>query len=171
MTLRDTDPSFGHWMAGFIDGEGHFAISRNSPRAGYRYLFAMVLRHDDRPILEDMRAWCGGIGRLYEYQRRPGRLKQAGEVHWRIDRCEDCLALIRLLDVYPLRAKKARDYAIWREAVFAWSRMHRGSKVNDWSHVAALRERLMDGRRAPDDCLKVVLWEPKAQTSILPAIP
>lgn len=107
------DDAFGHWLAGFIDGEGCFRI--HSQKRG-RYLtpaFHLKLRADDRPILEEI-ARRVGAGRLYDMPAhgtsRPGTV-------WRCQSQADCRALAAVLDRYPLRAKKAREYAVWREAL------------------------------------------------------
>jgi hypothetical protein len=49
-----------------------------------------------------------------------------------------------VLDRYPLRAKKRRDYAIWREAVLEWATVPFGRQ--DWAKMAALRTALSASR-------------------------
>jgi hypothetical protein len=36
---------------------------------------------------------------------------------WRVQRTAECVQLAAILDAHPLRAKKKRDYAIWRIAL------------------------------------------------------
>jgi hypothetical protein len=63
--------------------------------------------------------------------------------------------LVGLLDRYPLRAKKARDYEVWREGVLLWT-THvadgKAARAGLWQEMAALSLRLRETRRyAPPD--------------------
>lgn len=141
------DDAFGHWLAGFIDGEGCFGITRLRRDHGicWSLRFTLKLRSDDRPILEECRDRAGGIGTIRSTKPRGHNL----QAMWVIESRADCQALADILDRYPLRAKKARDYVIWREALMEWSNGetgHRWSGQRDWSKIAALRERLDEVR-------------------------
>ncbi len=121
------DDGFGHWMAGFIDGEGCFIIARNTDKrrkgAAYvRYACRMQvrLREDDADVVMEMRDRTG-LGTVAFLQAHPSQWDRKPQVVWNVISRADCLALVDLLDRYPLRAKKARDYAIWREAVSLWA--------------------------------------------------
>ena len=107
---------FGHWLAGFIDGEGCFSIMRNHNRS-YVLRFAVCVRGDDREIIEQIHAETG-LGRVDS--RGYPTLLGSPQVEWRVQRKADCMGLVSLLDRYPLRAKKARDYAMWRAAAMLW---------------------------------------------------
>jgi hypothetical protein len=67
-------------------------------------------------------------------------------------RKQETRRLVDIFDAYPLRAKKARDYAIWREAVLHWAATprryegRRGGPVYDWGPIPELREALIAGR-------------------------
>lgn len=137
------EDGFGHWLAGFIDGEGCFSIVRlkREGRICWALRFTLKLRADDRPILDECQRRAGGLGTIRE-TRPKGHHPQA---MWVIESRDGCLALAEILDRFPLRAKKARDYAIWREALDEWGNGatgHRWSGQRDWSKIAALRERL-----------------------------
>lgn len=145
---------FGHWLAGFIDGEGCFWIGRHA-KSAYRCMFAVSLRADDLPILEEV---CErtGVGWTTKVKRASAGSPAgaAPNVQWRVTNRADLLQLITLLDRYPLRAKKAAEYAIWRQAVLTRplkfiprSGVKGGSRVKDWSQTIALRERLQGTRR------------------------
>lgn len=138
------DDGFGHWFAGFVDGEGCFQISvafngRNGP--SYRCLFDITLRFDDAPILEEARRRIG-VGSINYFQ--PTGRRSARAVRWHVKNKDEALFLTRLFDMYPLRAKKAKDYAIWREAVLSW---HDGTKGRglrgDYSTMATCRSALL----------------------------
>lgn len=55
--------------------------------------------------------------------------------------------LVQLFDRYPLRAKKAKDYAIWRQAVHSWNDGTKGRGLRaDYSIMAQCREELRELR-------------------------
>ena len=150
---------FGHWLAGFMDGEGCFQVGRRvrTPARAETYVvyqptFAVSLRADDAAVLDTI--WRRtGMGHVY----RRGTYKESGtsracpQATWNMNGKADCLRLVELLDRYPLRSRKARDYAIWRDAVLFSVTMQRqntrqGGVRMDWSALAALRAQLMSGR-------------------------
>lgn len=153
----DIDHNFGHWLAGFIDGEGHFAIGRYDDRrcgsTGYNCRFVLAVRDDDRAVLEDIQHRVGtGCLRPHSAPRKVPNAKPT--VVWGVETKGGCLELVELLDLYPLRSKKARDYAIWREAVLVWHAMPRHGfgpgRVAirfDWTRMAELHDQIREGRR------------------------
>ena len=115
------DDGFGHWLAGFIDGEGCFGIAqrqgeKHNSSIYYFCFMSIKLRDDDRSIIEEIRCRTG-IGSIYVNKARSN--SKTG-IQWLIINKSDCLSLVEILDKYPLRAKKSKDYAIWREAVLLW---------------------------------------------------
>lgn len=112
------DDAFGNWLAGFIDGEGCFTVEiTNKRRPCVR--FNILVRNDDAAVITEIHRRTG-IGKLIFRPARyyKNRVKHAlPQIVWRVQRRDECMALVDVLDRYPLRAKKARDYAIWREAV------------------------------------------------------
>ena len=52
--------------------------------------------------------------------------------------------LVEVFDAFPLRAKKARDFAVWRQAVLV-AAAHRQS--HGWAGMASLAERLREVRK------------------------
>lgn len=140
------DDEFGHWLAGFIDGEGCFVIQQ-LPAGNVRCIFAITVRKDDEEILRQARA-AVGVGVVKAW--RSPRASWAPGVTWRIQNRADCLAIVELLDRYPLRAKKAGDYALWRAAVLLWQgTRHANAAANApiWRQMMQLRGALNDGRR------------------------
>lgn len=112
------DEAFCWWLSGFLDGEGCFSISR-STKGCYSCALIVKLRADDRPLLEQIQFQLGiGIVRGVRVQGE-GRRRPAA--HWVVARKAETLWLTKLLDEFTLRAKKARDYAVWREAVICLS--------------------------------------------------
>lgn len=128
--IRD---AIGNRLACLADGEGHFAIVRRTQRSRGRGIaprtvnplfscaFYVQQRADDKLFLETF-AFATGLGRIYDVkaQPTPGRANNP-KVRWSVHRTADCVALVRLLDEYPLWSKKAHEYAVWREAVIRWS--------------------------------------------------
>lgn len=156
----DVPPDFGHWLAGFIDGEGYFGINRGRnkgcPAISYRPIFKVALRGDDRAILVEI-VERTGIGRVNDDPRGDGLNPQS---QWTVSGKANCVQLAALLDRYPLRAKKARDFAIWREAVAEWQALRQwGRQPADWSRIAPLRDALM-GLRDFDSSVPVIEREP-----------
>jgi hypothetical protein len=121
---------FGHWLAGFIDGEGCFQIVSNG--GYYTPRFSVKVRADEKSIIERIRRKTG-IGTITTYPYNG--LKGNPQVNWNVNSRQDCRALSDLLDKYPLRAKKAADFAIWRQAARLTGRGHQ-------AQLAALRDDL-----------------------------
>lgn len=144
------DDAFLHWLAGFIDGEGCFSINGSATgRRAYSCSFDLGLREDDSAILDEMVRRLG-IGKVY--YRVTGR-SQCRIATWTLRNKRDCLMLVEILDEHPLRAKKARDYAIWREAVLEWETVSQF----DWRDDETLTERRLSRLRLGE--LKVALSE------------
>jgi hypothetical protein len=131
--VHDIDPSFGHWLAGFIDGEGSFSMPSGARGCAPR--FALELRDDDQAILEEI-AHRTGIGRTYRRAKRDNAQSQAS---WQVFTMRDVARLVELLDTYPLRAKKRRDYEIWKEAVRA-QLMNGGTRNSGFRTIAYQRK-------------------------------
>lgn len=135
------DAAFGNWLAGFIDGEGCFAVkssrNRDSPVVYHRCSFALQVRIDDQPVLDEI---CRetGIGRVTRVQARGHRNTT---VVWSVVSKDHCLKLVALLEQFPLRAKKAKDFEIWKRAVLLWTGLPKGNRHHG---PAAERDALAD---------------------------
>lgn len=137
------DDAFGHWLAGFVDGEGHFGMSRRGPNGTcYTCHFALVVRADDSKIIDEIHRSLG-VGRVYRY-----KFIRRYDTHANNPRCElhvtkkaEVRKLVDVFDRYPLRAKKSRDYRIWREAVVLWAdrQGHRGANGQRSVHPVQAR--------------------------------
>lgn len=139
------DRDFGHWLAGFIDGEGCFYITRDRARRPWRARFSMALRADDRPILEECKRRTG-IGTIHDYKTPAGQTT----TRWMIQSRADCAELQRLLTIYPLRAKKARDFEVWSEALVVERSVQTGRGADNEivnERMATLKQKLAEVRR------------------------
>ena len=134
----NTDPAFGNWLAGFIDGEGCFAINKAVRKPAYfRCQFSLRVRLDDAAIVREVHKRLG-FGSVFTAKANGPTNPSFG---WSVSSRPDALKLAELLETYPLRAKKARDFAIWRLALDEW----RGA--NDRALMAHYKEALHEVRR------------------------
>lgn len=152
---------FGHWLAGWIDGEGSFIITRKNEHHGTGYVsyapyFDLKVRDDDEGLIREIIA-VTGIGYTY---RRPSRGASHPMFGWRVQGRDQTARLVEILDHFPLRSRKAADFAIWRQAVITLNGMlGKGSLVGrkpggepirraaqDWAPMAALKQALQEGR-------------------------
>ena len=129
------DDSFGHWLAGFTDGEGAFTICHVTSRNGNPHnriwpncRFEITLRMDDAEILRTIRDTLG-IGNLTIHTKpqkeRPG---SKGAMRFTAGRIADCLKIVEFFHRYPLRAKKQAQFMVWADAVHE---MAKGSERSD----------------------------------------
>lgn len=132
------DSYFGHWFAGFVDGEGCFYIADlGASRPGVlRPRFSLTLRCDDRPLIDRLRNEIN-VGTIHEYEPAgPGKRV----VRFVVQSQSDCEILVALFTAHPLRSKKARDFAIWAKAVKTASKITKGpNKERNSAHYAKLR--------------------------------
>ena len=135
--INNISDSFGNWFAGFTDGEGCFTahIGRKIGRTGNEYIdidpeFSIILRDDDSGILVEICRQLGFSTQIKYYPEAVNKfgVKSKPKVKLEIRRMKRCLRLIEIFDKFPLRAKKKRDYDIWRRLVFAIKDTPRGNK-------------------------------------------
>lgn len=139
------DKDFGHWLAGFIDGEGSFSIVKVTGRpGGFRPRFGISVRADDDAIIHAIHeASC--IGSSHYYTASSG----CRVVRWVVQSQSDCEELVRLLRLHPLRAKKKRDFEVWALAVEAAKGIRPGRADNTAQYAAleALKARMLEVRK------------------------
>jgi hypothetical protein len=121
--LNSIDPSFGHWLAGFTDGEGAFVLTRVTSKNGNPHgktwptgSYQIQLRGDDVATLETIRATLGvgTVRRTSTPRDRPNQKPMARYSVWRIG---ECLDIVELFTRFPLRAKKAHQFEIWAHGI------------------------------------------------------
>ena len=109
------DDAFGNWPAGFLDGEASFLVRRDTNTGRLYPGLNVGLRADDGPLLRRIMERTG-IGTI----QGPWETKLGKPVlRWSVQARGDCLVLRDLLQRYPLRSKKRRDFEVWSRAVDA----------------------------------------------------
>ena len=129
------------WLVGVIDGEGCFQIDKR----GIPSLTVMVSYADSG--LVDKCAAAAGVGIAKHYPNAP----RVPVSSWVVKSKSDLMALVGLLDEYPLQGKKSIEYVVWREAVIRYQDRRTGGQAAarnvDNAPVTAdllgFRERLM----------------------------
>lgn len=109
-----------HYISGFVDGEGCFAICIGTHRTlktktEVKLEFEIELVEDDRAILERIRKTlgCGNIYTL-KYERYGWR----PHVKYKVQKISDFTEkLIPFFRLYPLQAKKKHSFKIFAKAV------------------------------------------------------
>ena len=137
--------AFGHWLAGLIAGEGCFRVHSSKKGAYLSCSFQLKLRDDDTPILQEIQKTLL-LGRLNP-ESRSGNSNPC--LRWTVDTKAECPALVELLERYPLRARKAQDFALWKQAVQVWTSMKPGNRwagAPDWSTMKALKAQIEETR-------------------------
>lgn len=113
--MSEWDPREDAWFAGFADGEGYFQLRRQN-KCGWRIepRFRINLRADDVEVLHRLREAFGG-------NVRAGKNGAwSPQAHWLVSAKPELRGLVSYFDRFPLRAKKAHDYAVWREGVLLY---------------------------------------------------
>jgi hypothetical protein len=140
------EADYGNWLAGLIDGEGCFRVHKEKGGGYYACHFTLKLRDDDRAMLEEIVVMTG-IGHVKADASRSGNSKPCAV--WTVHSKDACARLVTLLDRFPLRSRKARDYEVWRRAVAVWLSMRRGhrwSGPRDWTPLIDLKLELEQAR-------------------------
>lgn len=112
------DPAFGHWFAGFTDGEGCFSIHPIKVKGVTYYAakFTIRLRDDDVAILRAIHRQLG-FGSI-RFSQKNKTVKGANPTaYFDIAKGYDLWRLVEVFEHFPLRAKKQRDFEIWKRFV------------------------------------------------------
>jgi hypothetical protein len=136
---RAISASEGHFIAGFIEGEGHFGIAEANGGQSFRCVMSLKVRDDDTELVEWLRARVG-VGGLH---RVPARATSNPQVSWLVQTQPGCRALVKLLTRFEMRGRKAREFEIWKDAVELWS----SGAPNRVARAESLRRRLLAARR------------------------
>lgn len=110
----------GHWLAGLVDGEGCFVVSRyNRERGSHSFAcsFTIGFREDDWKTLIEIKRILDLDEKLnFREQRYVKNGKPFCNLH-----VDDTVSLyykiVPTFDKFKLRSKKAKDFELWKEAV------------------------------------------------------
>ncbi|MDO8650553.1 MAG: LAGLIDADG family homing endonuclease [Candidatus Berkelbacteria bacterium] len=139
----------GDYVAGFVDGEGCFYLTYRSDtrhnRPGspkyFRWTpyFAILLREDDLPILEEIRNSLD-CGRIYHMN--------GGQVSYAIQNLNDLYEkVVPFFTENRLRAKKRIDFELWCQAlriVYKNKENKRSCSLEDNQRLAFLRQKMKE---------------------------
>ena len=82
----------GHFIAGFVEGEGHFGITEANGGQSFRCLMSLRVRDDDSELLEWLHARTG-VGTLHAI---PARATSNPQVGWMVQTQSGCQTLVEL---------------------------------------------------------------------------
>jgi hypothetical protein len=114
--------AFGHWLSGFTDGEGSFALAVTKCRATANLQpsasFRIGLRADETPILRSIQTFFGCGLLIYNDNVRSKITNAKPVMIFCVQESRDlATVIIPHFERYPLRAKKRADFAIWKQGV------------------------------------------------------
>ncbi len=118
-----TSEADGWYVSGLSDGEGCFRSSIRkqwNDNTSARIEFLLSLRSDDEEILKWIRRYfdCGHLTWINERKNTNGYVSNP-QIQFSVTSLYDIhKCIIPHFDKYWLRAKKKRDYVIWRELAF-----------------------------------------------------
>ena len=124
------------FVTGLLEGEGTFTYSRS----GRQLLVVFMLRRPaaDAALLERLRRFFGGIGKLYRIPARTATARTPSTTCcWKVTRPAELLRLLDHLDRFPFRGEKRKTYAIWREMVAIRAAYHRSPPPRELQDLAA----------------------------------
>ena len=113
---------FGAWLSGFTDGEGSFQLGFEKTRPVAK--FTICLRSDDISILNLIRSFFNCGLPVYECKKVYGRRnrvttdRESPTARYTVKNIESLHDIIvPHFTWFPLMAKKANDFLIWKEAI------------------------------------------------------
>lgn len=126
--LLTITPEWGHWFAGFVDGEGCFHAS--IPKGQITARFMLALRADDKGVLDNIKDTLG-IGYINPkfYPKRGFNPQYCFIVS---SYSELYHVLIPILSTFPLRSKKALELEVFSKLVaILYHKQHLRGRWND----------------------------------------
>jgi len=145
---------FGNWLSGFVDGEGCFGIycykATDASFGCLGFEFSIQLREDDMPILEQIKTFlhCGQVGFSSRKKARSRGCNAMDQAKYTCRRLDDlCTKIVPQFEQYPLKAKKKKDFEIWKEALWLQQksvilRKNKNKRILDYPECIVLREKI-----------------------------
>lgn len=133
--MNDVD-AFGHWLSGFVDGEGCFTLTVHRTKGKEKLFetpsgrFEILLRGDDSDIIHKIKNYWG-VGNIGERKLSSGN----PAARYYVGNIPDLVrVVIPHFERYPLRAKKARDFPVWRQGILLVYEVHCRPRVIRQKH-------------------------------------
>jgi hypothetical protein len=115
--------SFGHWLSGFVDGEGTFQLragrqnDRSEPRIVHFAHFRITLRDDDADVLRLIQSYWA-CGMVYFASNVRSKTKANPIAVYSVQSTPDLAGtVVAHFERFPLRSKKRNDFIIWKQAI------------------------------------------------------
>lgn len=128
------DLGFCSWFTGFFDGEGCI-VAMTRPCTGrpqyseFRLQVRVQIREDDASVTDYIHRTIG-CGRTAKHRAGISTTTRAS-VSWYCETIQDLAeVIVPLFDDFPLRTKKAKEFAIWRQLVMRRYRDTLGGRSN-----------------------------------------
>lgn len=120
---------FGDWLSGFTDGEVSFTLfyKKTPTKTRVAAFFLIRLRDDDTPILRLVQQFFG-CGTIHPHNRGKGNGNPAVGFQIRTAAALQEI-VVPHFEAHPLRAKKSRDFEIWKRAVAVLYRVTRRRRI------------------------------------------
>ena len=115
--VKHMDNNLDPWyITGFVDGEGCFTFSRSG--AHISLYFAIKLNDKDKPLLEKIQQYFGGVGKIYNVKpqlpsRYSGHTKS--QSYYRVTKLYELKSILSHFEKYPLNGRKYYFYQVWRD--------------------------------------------------------
>ena len=116
-----TDPWY---ITGFAEAAGSFTYSRSGRQL--MLVFAVRMPRANLKMLEKLRGFFGGAGRVYSRDT----------CSFRITRPAELLRVVEHFDRYPLHGERREAYRIWREMVFLRATHHGSAPPEELERLA-----------------------------------
>jgi hypothetical protein len=116
------------YVTGLLESAGSFTFNRGKQQL--TVVFGVRSRATNRPLVEDLRAFFGDIGKIYDTTRN--------SCFFRVNRPRELLRIVEHFDEHPLRGDKRNAFRVWREMVLLRA-THAGSRAPRELNVLADR--------------------------------
>lgn len=99
------------YVTGLVEVAGAFTYSRSGKQLAL--YFGVKAASDQEVLLEGLRSFFGGAGKIYRIRAAGGR----ESAYYRVCRRDELDRVIAHFDAFPLRGPRAGSYQVWREMV------------------------------------------------------
>jgi hypothetical protein len=136
------------YVTGFIEGSGSFTYSRSGDSV-VPY-FALKVSAGDRALLQELRTFFGGSGRIYDIKVRARGQSEHPDLgaYFRVTRVVDLATVVAHFERHPLAGAKAIVFKTWRDLVAAKRRFRKPDKARILELTRRLSQAAGRGREA-----------------------